>query len=101
MSDYIDSKQGQPHLVNEGFVFRLRKICKDTKYWSCTKRSCNGKLKQIVDGIIHAGNEHNHLPDDAYIELRKCRSNMKKRARTETNSTGYLKVFKKNFLYFL
>ena len=31
MSDYIGNKQGQPHLVNEGFVIRLRKIYKDTK----------------------------------------------------------------------
>ena len=40
-----------------------------------------------MDWVIHASKEHNHLlPDDAYIELRKCQSYMKKRAWTETTS---------------
>ena len=39
-----------------------------------------------MDGVTHAGKEHNHLPGDAYSELRKCQSNMNKRARTETTS---------------
>ena len=62
MSEYNESKQGQPHIVNEGFVFRLSKI---------------------YEVLVVPGISITTYTRRCHTELRKCRSVQDYRENTE------------------
>lgn len=85
---YIKSEKGNDILVNEGFMYHFEKNGLNKKMWRCVNcnKKCRGRI-HLNNGEILKTVVHNHVPDNAQIEMKMAINEMKINAISNSNST--------------
>ncbi|XP_069474256.1 uncharacterized protein [Ambystoma mexicanum] len=80
--EFITTQKGGRQLILNGYVFYKESQRKDRIYWLCTeytKSKCNARAI-TVGSEVQGKNEHNHMPDQTNIIIRKTLTELKRKA---------------------
>ncbi|CAF3352292.1 unnamed protein product [Rotaria socialis] len=81
------SNKGNPLLILNDFVYRVKKETVLKKYWICGINGCNAYIHtNIQNAFLKSSGEHNHLSDPEALEIKLFRDKLKQRAVHETTA---------------
>ncbi|CAF1969176.1 unnamed protein product [Rotaria magnacalcarata] len=81
------SNKGNPLLILNDFVYRVKKETVLKKYWICGINGCNAYIHtNIQNAFLKSSGEHNHLSDPEALEIKFFRDKLKQRAVHETTA---------------
>lgn len=81
---FIKNQKGHDSVLWNGNKYTLNRTVKTTKYWRCSKRSCNARIYTTLRGKLLNGEKglhHNH--DNVSVSLEQVKSELRKRVGEE------------------
>jgi hypothetical protein len=80
--EHVDSQQGKPMILYEGFSYRFHRLLADgeTASYRCPQRNCKGRIR-VNDDVVEFLTDHEcGAPNPAKNAMKKLCSTVKKRA---------------------